>query len=362
MKSKRILLLSAYDARSHRFWREQLVSQFGQHDWVVLTLKDRFFAWRMGGNALNFKAEYNDLLQADYDLLIATSMKDLATLRGMYPHLAKIPNLLYFHENQFAYPVNHKQQGLKEIQMRSLYSAMVADQITFNSEFNRDSFFAGLSGFIKQMPDGIPNNLENQLAAKSTVLAVPLADDCQPNRSSKTSIKPYTEVVWNHRWEHDKGPETLLKLLYFCQHKSPTTKPIRFHIIGQQFREQPATMQTIKEQHSDQCLSLGFIESRDQYLKILQSADVVLSTALHDFQGLAVLEAAACGCLPLVPDRLVYPELYPDSNRYNSTPGNPKKEAQAIYQKLQKLDQLQTADIRCHWQDLHAAYTRWLDS
>jgi hypothetical protein len=37
---------------------------------------------------------------------------------------------------------------------------------------------------------------------------------------------------------------------------------------------------------------------------------VILSTALHEFQGLAVLEAVAVGCVPIVPAREVYPELF----------------------------------------------------
>ena len=37
---------------------------------------------------------------------------------------------------------------------------------------------------------------------------------------------------------------------------------------------------------------------------------MVLSTALHDFQGLAILEACALCCTPLVPDRLVYPDYF----------------------------------------------------
>jgi hypothetical protein len=43
----------------------------------------------------------------------------------------------------------------------------------------------------------------------------------------------------------------------------------------------------------------------------------VVSTALHEFQGLSVLEASQAGCLPLVPDRLCYPEMYPADCRYD---------------------------------------------
>jgi hypothetical protein len=48
----------------------------------------------------------------------------------------------------------------------------------------------------------------------------------------------------------------------------------------------------------------------------LSAHDFVLSTADQEFQGLAIQEAMASGCIPVVPDALSYPEYIPVEYRY----------------------------------------------
>jgi glycosyltransferase involved in cell wall biosynthesis len=54
------------------------------------------------------------------------------------------------------------------------------------------------------------------------------------------------------------------------------------------------------------------------YWQALRAADVVVSTARHEFFGIGVVEAISAGCWPLLPDRLAYPEVTVDPRQENS--------------------------------------------
>lgn len=330
--SKRILLLSAYHAASHDYWLQGLLKAFPGYHWKVLTLPPRYFNWRIRGNPLSWIAAESATLSLDYDLLIATSTVDLATLKGLVPSLAQCPTAVYFHENQFAYPPSPQtRQQRVEPQMVNLYAALAADQLWFNSAFNRDSFIAGCQALMRALPDHLPDaQWIAALGERASVLPVPLqAVDVRPKTASGT-----LRVVWNHRWEYDKGIETFCAAINLLCERGIE---LELTLLGQRFRQCPAAMESLIQRlesgrDSVTLTNNRFIDDRDDYLRVLAGQDVVLSTALHDFQGLAVMEAVQAGCLPLLPDRLCYPEFFASEYLYaaNADSG----EAEALVDKL----------------------------
>lgn len=173
----KVLLLSAYDAESHRRWRSSLVEGFPCWDWNILHLPPRFFNWRIRGNSLTWALSESSALSQRYDCVLATSMVDLATLRGLVPSLASIPAVVYCHENQFAYPVTANQRFSIEPQMVTLYSGLCADRLVFNSSFNRETFLSGVDRLLKKMPDAVPAGVTDVLRSKSQVLPVPIENE-----------------------------------------------------------------------------------------------------------------------------------------------------------------------------------------
>ena len=59
-------------------------------------------------------------------------------------------------------------------------------------------------------------------------------------------------------------------------------------------------------------------EQRSEYTEILGQVDIVVSTSNHEFFGISMLEATLSGAYPLVPNRLVYPEIYPAEFRFDA--------------------------------------------
>ncbi|WP_238946986.1 tRNA-queuosine alpha-mannosyltransferase domain-containing protein [Seongchinamella unica] len=319
----RVLLLSAYAAQSHRYWQRGLQQMFPHWQWSVLSLPPRHFSWRVRGNPLYWGLAERQALEQNQQLLIATSMVDLATLRGLVPALAAIPSVLYFHENQFAFPQHRQRHGLLEAQMVSLYGALAADTLAFNSAFNRDSFLEGCESLLTRLPDFVPPGIVEGLRNKARVLPVPL----QPMKAEEPwGWRPdlSLRIIWSARFEHDKGGEALYLIL---QRLEQAELDYQLAVTGQQFRNSPSVFSRIREEFAHRLVQFGFVDAESQYRSLQAGADLVLSTAAHEFQGLAVMEAVAAGCVPVVPDRLAYRELYPEDFRYASSPQQPEAEA-----------------------------------
>lgn len=304
---RRALLLSPYDTGSHRYWSTGVTRHCSGFLWDVKTLPARYFSWRIRGNSLTWGCASDNQWQGPYDLLLATSMTDLASLRGFLPWLADVPTVLYFHENQFAYPKSHRQHPSIEPQVVSVYAALCADKLAFNSTFNRDTFLQGAEHLLAGMPDCVPSGLVERLRVNSVVLPVPLQPPTCSEPVEPAENGPLT-LLWNHRWEYDKGPDRLLRAVSAL----PIDWDLRFHVVGPQFRSSPEEFELLKRLLRDRGWlgQWGYVEQREDYHRIMYESDVVLSTAYHEFQGLAVQEAVAAGCIPLVTDGLAYPEWF----------------------------------------------------
>lgn len=304
MPRPRAWLLSAYRADSHAAWADWLTASLDDFDWRGFELPGRHFAWRIRGNPLSW---LDDLAEADPpQAIVATSMVDLATIRGLHPRLGHVPTLVYFHENQFAYPASDAQTTSIEAQMVQLYAALAADRAGFNSDYNRRTFLDGVDALLARMPDRVPSDIARRIGRKACVLPVPIAP-IAPAHTRDSRL-----IVWNHRWEYDRNPELFAAAMIDLDRRGVD---FRLALLGPRPDNGPEALQRLRRKIPDR-IEVDAKLSPVAYRKLLARAGIAVSTSNHEFQGLAMLEATSAGCVPLVPDALCYPEIYPPAYRY----------------------------------------------
>jgi glycosyltransferase involved in cell wall biosynthesis len=120
--------------------------------------------------------------------------------------------------------------------------------------------------------------------------------------------------VWPHRWEHDKDPDSFFRAV---ARLAAEGLDFEVAVAGQAFVDRPEVFAAAEATLGHRLIHLGQPDGRDAYAELLASSDIAVSTAVNEFFGLAMMEAAYCGAFPLVPDRLAYPELYPARFRYD---------------------------------------------
>lgn len=93
------------------------------------------------------------------------------------------------------------------------------------------------------------------------------------------------------------------KIIVFPHRLAPEKQPELFDQLRDQFRDVFDDWQLVKTK--DVC------NTKQEYYDLLNQAQIAVSFAQQETFGIAMLEATLCGCIPIVPNRLSYTELYP---------------------------------------------------
>ena len=304
-----ILAFESFDGGSHKQFRET-ITKHSSYDWTWITRPPKSWKWRMAISALEMVDDVIRQGVSKPDALFCTSLTDTAALRSALPRgWREIPLVLYMHENQVAYPTNEPRDA--SFAFTNLQSVLTSDLAIFNSKWNLDSFIDGIETLLDNSWDTTLQDVEKRIRNKSSVAWVPVEQPPEDLRvlhnTDNGGRKGPIQVVWPHRWEHDKCPD---KLLQIAREHSEALN-LRWIILGEQFKEVPQALETFQVEFKDRIEHMGYVESKNEYWKWLHKADWVLSTAKHEFFGIAVVEALFAGCLPWLPDKLSYRELLP---------------------------------------------------
>lgn len=234
------------------------------------------------------------------------------------PQIDRVPSIVYFHENQFAYPRAPKARVDHGFAYTNLLTAFAADRCLFNSQFNLVTLIEDGRDLVGRMPDSAKDHDFVGLRSKSEVLAPgfsPPPATVQLNLDRKRRVSDPLVIGWVSRWEHDKRPDEFLTLL----RKIKLAKvKFRLVLLGPRPNTTPDALLAIRQEFGSMILHDGYSDSRQEYWIQLRRIDAVVSTAAHEFFGIAICEAIWAGAIPVLPNRVAYPELVDEGFLYGS--------------------------------------------
>lgn len=307
-KPLNIVLVEPFFGGSHRKWAMGF-QKHSKHKVDILSLSAHHWKWRMRIGAVELAKQFNNR-NLNPDLILVTDMLDLAQFSGLIKPSKNIKSVLYMHENQITYPWSDTDDDI--LHQRDHHygfinytSCLAADEIWFNSNYHLGSFIGALPKFLNQFPDYNQKESIDEIRQKSKVIPVGI----EPISSAQVQENAVPKILWNHRWEYDKNPDQFFEVLGKMKAKKFDCELV---VLGKKGSKQPAVFENSKSQFQSELTHLGYTENANEYAKIVASCDILPVTSNQDFFGISVVESILHGAIPLLPNRLAYPEHIPD--------------------------------------------------
>lgn len=317
----RVYVVEPFYGGSHRAWADGL-QRHSRHELHLVAHEDAFWRWRMQGGAVSLASALVEEVRrhGPPDVLLVSTMVDLPALLGLARRTVRdVPVVHYVHENQLTHPRPPGEPLDRSLALVGWKGLVAADRVVFNSAFHRTQLLEALPSFLGSFPDHRHADLVPAVATKSVVLPVGIelerlhgderAGDHPPGRAEgrRRGVEPPL-VLWNQRWAFDKDPEALFAALGRLDDRGV---PFRLALAGERPPTVPPSFASARERYGDRLEAFGDVDEED-YPSLLQRSDLVVSTARHEFFGIAVVEAMAAAACPVLPDRLSYPEVLAD--------------------------------------------------
>lgn len=305
-----LLFLESFYGGSHRAFADGLIAA-SRSNYELATLPAERWRQRTRSAAFHFARAVEE--PARFDAVIVTDLIDLADLRALWGDACP-PLLLYMHESQASYPLPKGRSRESDSALRDIKNTLHADRVLFNSRYHRAQFLEVTRAVLADM-EHLPSDATLAAIESKSGTVYPGIDPIERDQANRTATRNGLGVpngvpliVWNHRWEYDKQPERFFRAL-----EEPAARgvPFRLCLLGENPQYRPKEFERARAALSAQIVHYGFEPDRRQYRRLLAAGDIVVSTAIQENFGIAVVEATSAGCTPLLPNRLSYPELIP---------------------------------------------------
>lgn len=161
---------------------------------------------------------------------------------------------------------------------------MAADELIFNSHFNKNSFLENINPVLAIQSDLKLKHIREKIQPKCEVIYFPIKFSEMPLQRPDCTSSLVLHLIWPHRWEHDKNPQLLTETLLELNKRQLEFK---ISILGESFQTVPDCFDQIQSKLGDKLVNFGFL-SKEEYYKTLVTGDIVISTAGHEFFGVSM--------------------------------------------------------------------------
>lgn len=118
------------------------------------------------------------------------------------------------------------------------------------------------------------------------------SQEIEQSGTQKVFSKRTIELVYPFRCDPEKGVDTWLKIVHTIRKK--LNRPVTY------------------------CHTYLTTTNKQEYYNTLGNSKIILSTATEETFGIATAEAVIMGCIPILPKRCAYPDIYPEEFLYTS--------------------------------------------
>ena len=153
----------------------------------------------------------------------------------------------------------------------------------------------------------------NPIAAPISVTGFPIFSP------DEDSVSMLTQLGVKSPSSYEEVKSERKDLVVFPHRTAPEKRTALFDLLAERAAKIPELQHLSFVQTKAACTSDNPKIAKEQYYDLLRSARYAVSFATQETWGIAMQESVMCGCIPIVPDRLSYREMYPPCFRIPDT-------------------------------------------
>ena len=298
-----VLFLESYMRGSHKTIANAY-RKHSKHRVELIGLPGKKWERKVCESGVTFSDMINrEFWKRDFDMIVATDLMNLGDLRTLQrAYIQDIPVVWAGHEHQLEWPSEGlKSAGDMNLLFANVVSTLCADRCFLESDWSYRSY-------LDKLKELVSPQIYDRIAEKTFVLYMGVELEAFDRfRVAKQYEVP--TILFNHRLEPDKNPGEFFRALEILNQEGLDFKVI---VTGQPLGSKaPPDVERGVKALGDKIQHFGFVEDYQKFVELYWQSNICVSTALHEYFGMSVVEGMYCENWPIFPNRLTYPMFIP---------------------------------------------------